>query len=67
MGIYDRDYMKRPSSDDSSTPTTPFWNEDRAQQVITDFIQKHGRLLRNGLIGFGLFALIVILAVELKR
>ena len=67
MGIYDRDYMKRPRSDDSSTPTPDFGTEDRAQQLIADFILKHGRWLRYALIGFGVIAVAVILSVILKR
>jgi hypothetical protein len=61
MGIYNRDYMKRPSDDDHERASSP---DARLEAFFSGFLQKHPRFFLY--LGIGILVLAALALVVVK-
>jgi hypothetical protein len=73
MGIYDRDYMKKPSSpggDTGRNSGTKRWSGDsteRLQSAVAAFIERHKTTIGKAVLAFIILAVIAVFATRSMR
>lgn len=63
MGIGDRDYMKRPSSDDGARRSSSL--DSKAEDALRGVLRRHPNLFKYAGLGIGALVVIGIVAAEI--